>query len=1382
MHIWRLAAIASLTALVAGISFPASSAAFGFNYAYLAPVDQSGTYQIDCPTWRRSTDTPLRGCTCPQRADYLTLTLTDVEQLPYGISSHTIRMHYTGQLREVGGGVYRSPCQGGDYTCLRWIGDHIYPLSGYFDWNYDVQNGVYHIDPSAGVSGVLTTSGPEFMGFPIETNYTSVTVVPVSGQEDSKTPGDTLVALIVNRDGLRNGSGGWDTQFSPQTCRCPLTDKPDVTPTPYPHCGQEGWGGGGQLGVGSYFYTGDQTVLPTINGEIAVKLRSSLDLTMPDPAQDPRSIERATATLYLQAGYVRAQRAGESDTDYRSYISTLERSPVGKPIVVTAAYDSLVSWKDVASNQLVEAGGSSMWQDLYYTVEITEAETDELDLNQDNNPLDPNLTVTTFFTGGAKYNLKPDLAAPIDEHRIEVTPFDGIGTKEGLVTSLSKICPDNYTTPENLVQLYLNQLKDGSVAQTPEHLEGLKRAILAERTVLFGARFGRDLIDAFMDGFSNLLQNLVEELTDKKGAGKGLAKRKKAMEGLEKDSQILKSRLSGRGWNNFDQANLDSVKSDMDVLGDTNSMLIHKIAGAIKVSLKYTFAAIRASLVAANIDGGKISDFIDVLQAVVFTALDAGIHQGVGSTEQFVKFVIKQVAERAKGDLFDSIFPGSYSALTAPDLTYSQQLMESWNNDNLSLYQGDRNIVDFWLNRLGSEATDALVTATYAGFANDAADLVETAGDLGKAHPVGRFAKIAGKISKYAANGVQFVVPAKMVLRTYDLTGTAVEAAFSSTPRPAFTSLAAGGSGVAVLAARNSNLLAEIDQAELSLATLLGQLSDQLRDDLIADAIALSSGNAGDTLRSVRTRLERAMSHFILEATEVAPLGISANNFFAALAPQQIAIEQQLADLVEDLIEHYLKVLSLEYTGPSDPLYAAERGRLLAAIATLQDATGTFASVAADFSSATAGTQNAEVQPVVVIDALTVRSDASGSNAITTSPESFSITAHIVNLSSAPLAELSALITVHSPAGSVTLNSATELAVGSGTLGAGDGSYAGGADEADVAWNFTFDGDLGTRERIVFVVELLEAGATPESFTTMSALELLRYDITIRDADLDGVPDDWEIANSLDPSVDDADADPDGDGVANWREYELGTTPTLADSDGDGLSDGEETTGGIDGYLTDPLSTDTDGDGSSDDTDSNPLDANPAAAAGAPGEPIVALDVSAVSISESQRFAVVTVSNAGSGTLTWTAVSSNKALAVTSPNESGFGGDGAKLVVRLASSFEDIGACVDTTVRVVDLGGATKDYQDIDVTVTSAAGCQSVTTTTTLPTTTCGDATGDGRVTASDALMALQAAVGIGSCALNRCDANGDGRVSATDSLLVLNFAVGIPVSLNCGP
>jgi hypothetical protein len=62
----------------------------------------------------------------------------------------------------------------------------------------------------------------------------------------------------------------------------------------------------------------------------------------------------------------------------------------------------------------------------------------------------------------------------------------------------------------------------------------------------------------------------------------------------------------------------------------------------------------------------------------------------------------------------------------------------------------------------------------------------------------------------------------------------------------------------------------------------------------------------------------------------------------------------------------------------------------------------------------------------------------------------------------------------------------------------------------------------------------------------------------------------------------------------------------------------------------------------------------------------------------------------------------------------------------------------------------------------------------------CGDFTGDGSLTASDALGALNTAVGLGTCQLCVCDVDQSGGVVATDALLVLNAAVGLPVPISC--
>ncbi|MFX1512203.1 MAG: right-handed parallel beta-helix repeat-containing protein [Promethearchaeota archaeon] len=91
------------------------------------------------------------------------------------------------------------------------------------------------------------------------------------------------------------------------------------------------------------------------------------------------------------------------------------------------------------------------------------------------------------------------------------------------------------------------------------------------------------------------------------------------------------------------------------------------------------------------------------------------------------------------------------------------------------------------------------------------------------------------------------------------------------------------------------------------------------------------------------------------------------------------------------------------------------------------------------------------------------------------------------------------------------------------------------------------------------------------------------------DSDYDNIPDGWEIANNINPLLNDAQQDPDNDKLVNIDEYFHSTDPLNPDSDKDGLTDGEE----VNMYTTDPFNPDSDEDGLTDGEEVQRYKSNP---------------------------------------------------------------------------------------------------------------------------------------------------------------------------------------------
>ena len=111
--------------------------------------------------------------------------------------------------------------------------------------------------------------------------------------------------------------------------------------------------------------------------------------------------------------------------------------------------------------------------------------------------------------------------------------------------------------------------------------------------------------------------------------------------------------------------------------------------------------------------------------------------------------------------------------------------------------------------------------------------------------------------------------------------------------------------------------------------------------------------------------------------------------------------------------------------------------------------------------------------------------------------------------------------------------------------------------------SITPDGVVTARQSGTVVVQAINEGTQG----------LLQITIALSgDSDGDGIPDDIEVREGLNPSNPvDALEDPDHDGLTNRDDIARGTAIRIADTDGDGILDGEEGITGVDGYIPNPL-------------------------------------------------------------------------------------------------------------------------------------------------------------------------------------------------------------------
>lgn len=1132
-------------------------------------------------------------------------------------------------------------------------------------------------------------------------------------------------------------------------------------------------GGGGRIRC---MHLVSNTQLVTAVGTLAGVVESVVP-TITNPQLPDRQVQRARVTVYEQPfGRVRLPSGVETAAEYQAFLATQPRFAVASKMIDrrgngTGEEEDPGAFRFEAL-PATRAVGSNGPEPVFYTIEVTGGETDEVEYDLDGVTIIPGSESILPF----KTFIAPNISVLLDSESLVVAldPLTGVGAKRSLIDRLSEICEENYAPAEVAATAFLDEIEAGTIALTEVTEEAINRGIWAERMVLSGVTLADESLAIMLDGVGTLVANVFDDITDFTRNDISAAKAKL--------SKMRSSPKVPGGFGVGSNANRNSL-ADL-TLSELQLVDFAELAGILKAAVKALAPFIEAAMVQSGVEPNAAAErakFGVWLLTSTLSKIETG--SKLGAATPTIKFLIEQAYAELRPLFLDSL-PSSalpfgadvtYCGWTADSLEASAAQMQNWQGFGRLGFENDRDRVVDLIGVLNDAGTETLTRARVSlEIANGLDGLEGFTGLLAKGPPWGKAIEYAVWVSKNLLNADTIATPLAFI---YGIAPLAVEngvyGAFGAQP-PALH----GDAGF-VAAPRmqsgfiGSGVLTEpLDVEEV--VSALEAVRDLLSANEIGQAVAQAYGDDPGSYKSKRAAWLRSIDLYFTELSAAdggSPLlgGQSPMNGLRAALLSLAELRALESDLTGILQALFVNVLSSEYPDTADSGYLNARLTALAAIPSVVEKMREASNIVTASDDSLIGQP---VRPAVFVEFTEVFSIPTGEEEITQTPETFTVRARAKNLSDVALSDLS--VVLRATDGDLSSTVGDELTVGSGTLTADDGIDGSGSDEAIVEWTLEYDGDLSW-DVFVLSVEALEAGSAPVTFSSDGDSTFVAVDPEIGDSDLDGMPDAYETMFGLDTASNDAADDLDTDGLPNAAELRQGTDPSQASSDGDSLSDLEELTAGADGVITDPLDADTDGDGTPDDVDGSPRDPTTADAGSIVelGEPIPSVSRQVVELGPDSESAGLVVDNGGEGDLVWAVEVENPALVSVSPRTGDLAQAGALLSIGAPAGFDfaSVGL-VETKVRIVDVSGTTKDFVEITVRIGNDAG-----------TDLCGhavDASLGGPVTATDALAALNAAVGLTACELCRCDVNQSGSVTAADALTILSKAVGVPLDLNC--